>query len=41
MKKRGNIILFFVAIITLYLVACNVFDDDYVWDDWAIALFKK
>lgn len=29
--------------LTLCLVACDsIFDnDDYVWDDWAVAIFKK
>jgi len=35
-------IILIVIALTLSLVACNVFDDDnYVWDDWAIALFKN
>lgn len=36
-------IILIVAIIAISLVACdNVFDNnDYVWDNWATALFKN
>lgn len=39
--KAKWIILIAIGL-ALCFAACNIFDDDdYVWDDWAVALLKK
>lgn len=40
MKFKWLILI--IIILTLCFVACDrLFDDDYVWDDWAVALFQN
>ena len=39
---KAKWIILIVILLTLCFAACNIFDDDYVWDDWATAqLFNK
>ena len=40
MKTKIAILILLVFLI-LFFANCNIFDDDYVWDDWVVAFMNN